>query len=71
MAPNEILVKLVKEDGYSQKDTEFISRNIAWGSPKLNVKVEIVNSLASTKTGKRPYFVSKLPAYDWIDVDSA
>ncbi len=70
ISPNEILVKIVKDDGYSQKDTEFISRHIAWESPKLNVKVEIVNSLPSTKSGKRPYFVSKLPAYDWIDLDS-
>lgn len=66
-ASNEILVKVVKEDDYSQKDTKFISKHIAWGSPKLKVKVETVDSLPSTKTGKRPYFVSKLPAHDWMD----
>ena len=49
------------------EDTDTIINNIAWGSPKLKISVEMVGSLPSTKSGKKNYLISKMPTYDWVD----
>ncbi len=65
-SPDEILIKIVKEDNYSEKDTEFIINNIAWDSRKTKINVEIVDNIPSTKSGKKLYFISKIPTHNWV-----
>jgi phenylacetate-CoA ligase len=65
---DDILIKIVKADEYSQRDTDFIERYIAWPRPhKANIKVELVDSIPSERSGKTRYLISKLPTYDWLD----
>ena len=64
---DRIVVKIIKDEGYSEKDTNMIVKNIAYGSPKLKVDVEIVESIPATRSGKRNYIVSKMPIHEWMD----
>jgi len=58
---DEVLVRVVKADGYSEKDTNFIKRNIAWNPRKTTkVNVEIVETIPSEVSGKKRYIVNKL-----------
>jgi len=59
---DEILVKVVKANGYSEKDTNFIKRNLVWGHSQqiTNVEVEFVKSIPLEKSGKKRYFNSRL-----------
>lgn len=63
--PDEILIKIVKKENYSEKDTEFIINNIAWDRGKAKIYVEIVDVISPTKSGKKQYFISKIPIYNW------
>jgi len=62
-AHDEILVRVVKADGYSEKDTAFIKRNILWRhfQETTKVEVEVVESIPLEKSGKRRYIINKLP----------
>lgn len=64
---DRILIKIVRSYGYSEKDTEFIERNITWGSPKAKVEVELVDSIPLEKSAKRRYIVNKMPLYGWFE----
>ena len=46
-AHDEILVRVVKVDGYSEKDTAFIKRNILWRHFQETTKVEVEASSRS------------------------
>jgi len=64
---DEILIKIVKDEGYSDKDTDFIINNMTYYVfPKLKIKVEIVDSIPPAKSGKKRYLISKMPMYDWV-----
>ena len=58
---NKLLIKIVKGDGYTQEDTRRILKGIkkhVGGS--MDIKVEFVNNIPATKTGKRLFVVSKI-----------
>jgi phenylacetate-CoA ligase len=64
---DEILVRVVKANGYSEKDTNFIKRNLVWERTGkghfqqiTNVEVEFVKSIPLEKSGKKRYFISRL-----------
>jgi len=65
---DEILIKIVKDEGYSDKHTDFIINNIAWRDElrKLKIEVETVDSIPSERSGKKRYLISKMPMYDWV-----
>jgi len=64
---DEILIKIEKDYGYSERDTDFIIKNLTqWHFPKLKVEVEIVDSIPPVKSGKKRYLISKMPMYDWV-----
>jgi len=62
---DELLIKIVKDDGYTEEATDFIKKNIVWSLQKPRIEVEIVDSIPSAKSGKKRYLVSKMPMYDW------
>jgi phenylacetate-CoA ligase len=65
---DEILIKIVKADGYSEKDTDFIKRNISFPrAQRPTIEVELVDSIPSEKSGKKRYVISKLPTHDWLE----
>jgi phenylacetate-CoA ligase len=58
---DDILVNVVAADGYSEKDTEFIKRNIAWNPLKTtHIEVRTVKSIVSERSGKKPYLINRL-----------
>lgn len=65
---DEILIRIVKDEGYSEKDTQFIIENILYRTSrdKTGIEVEIVNSIPSIESGKKRYLISKLPTYSWV-----
>ena len=65
---DEILIKIVKDEGYTEKDTQFIIENILYRTPrdKTGIEVEIVDSIPPVKSGKKRFLISKLPTYSWV-----
>jgi phenylacetate-CoA ligase len=65
---DEIRINIVTNDGYSEKDTNFIKRNIVW-KPRETTKIEVktVKSIPSERSGKKRYLINKMPLYDWLD----
>jgi phenylacetate-CoA ligase len=58
---DDILINVVAADGYSEKDAEFIKRNIAWNPRKTtNIEVRKVESIVSERSGKKPYLINRL-----------
>jgi phenylacetate-CoA ligase len=58
---DDILINVVAADGYSEKDTEFIKRNIAWNPRETtNIEVRTVESIISGPSGKKPYLINRL-----------
>jgi len=58
---DEIIVKIVKEKGYAEEDTKRILRMLREGvGEEMNIKIEFVNEISTTKAGKRRYIISKV-----------
>ena len=58
---NEMIVKIAKEKGYTEEDTKRILRMLREGVGKeMNIKIEFVNEISTTKAGKRRYIISKV-----------
>jgi phenylacetate-coenzyme A ligase PaaK-like adenylate-forming protein len=60
--PGEILVKLVKANGYSEKDRDFVKRNILWNNFQgtMKVEVKIVESIPSESSGRKRYLIDEV-----------
>ena len=58
---DDILVNVVPAEGYSEKDTEFIKRNIMW-NPREATKIEVrtVESFPPEPSGKKRYLINRL-----------
>jgi len=68
---DEIIIKIVKDDGYSERDTDFIINNITCFQKPVKVEVEIVESIPSARLGKKSNLISKIPTYDWVPWECA
>jgi phenylacetate-CoA ligase len=65
---DEILINIVTADGYSERDTNFIKRNILWNpQDKTEIEVQTVESIPSERSGKKRYLINKMPLYNWLD----
>ena len=59
---NKILIKIVKENGYSEKDSRTVIRRLRQGvSEKIEIRLEFVKSIPATISGKRRVVISKVP----------
>lgn len=58
---DEILINVIAADGYSEKDSEFIKKNIVW-NPRETTKIEVrtVESFVSERSGKKRYLINGL-----------
>ena len=58
---DEMIVKIVKERGYTEEDTKRILRMLRERvGEEINIKIEFVNEIRTTKAGKRRYIISKI-----------
>lgn len=62
---DRVVVKAVKDKGYSQKDTDFLVEHVRkyFGS-NVAIEVEFVDSLPPLPSGKRSNFISKINAFE-------
>jgi phenylacetate-CoA ligase len=56
---DEIVIKIVSLDGYTSAHTDFILKNIKMRG-KAKIRVELVDSIPTKKSGKTQYVISKL-----------
>lgn len=60
-SPDEIVVRIVKKQGYTDAHTEFIRKNSTFMMSRVvKMKVEAMDSVPLTGFGKVPHFVSKI-----------
>lgn len=57
---DEIVIKIVRGSGYIDAHTEFIEKNIKLRGSAV-IRVELIDSTPSEKSGKPRYLVSKIP----------
>ena len=58
---DEMIVKIVKEKSYTEEDTKRILRMLRERvGEEMNIKIEFVNGIQTTKSGKRRYIISKI-----------
>ena len=66
-----IRIKIVKGEGYSQKDSDhilgIIHRHLGEG---VTIELEFVDSIPLTSTGKHRVVISKVPTNFWPDRES-
>ena len=59
--PDHILINVIPANGYSEKDTEFIKRNIVWNLREpTKIEVRIVHAFVPERSGKKRYLISRL-----------
>ena len=59
--PGKILVKIIPDEGYSPEDTETIRRIMFSIMGNLEIEIELVNSIATSGSGKRRVRIRKFP----------
>lgn len=58
----EILIKIIKGDKYSQQDTDYIVRTMQrYVGQAMKINVEFPDDIPTTKAGKRRVVISKVP----------
>ena len=59
---DKIMVKIVKEDKYSQKDNNYIIKGMQkYVGGDIQIDIEFVDSIPPNKSGKRQVVISKVP----------
>jgi len=59
--PGKILVKIIPDEGYSPEDTEIIRRIVVSIMGNLEIEIKLVNSIATSMSGKRRVRIRKFP----------
>ncbi|MCK4424515.1 hypothetical protein KAU93_02430, partial [Candidatus Bathyarchaeota archaeon] len=59
--PRKILIKIIPDEGYSPEDTETIRRIMRSVMGNLEIEIKLVDSIATSGSGKRQVRVRKFP----------
>ena len=60
---NELIIKIVKGSNYTENDTNHILKIIKGHvGEEVDIKIEFVNNIQTTKTGKHRFIISKVPS---------
>jgi phenylacetate-CoA ligase len=59
--PTKILVNIIPDNGYTAKDTEVIRKTMISQVGNLEIEVKLVDSIASSNSGKREVIVRRFP----------
>lgn len=60
----EFTIKIVKGENYSSNDSEYIHTNFKkYVGPDINVNIEFVDSIPTTKAGKKCVVKSEVPKF--------
>jgi phenylacetate-CoA ligase len=63
--PEELIVKIVKGESFSQKDIELLDKQIfSFFQGSVTVSKEFVDEIPRTKSGKLPLYISNISKYD-------
>ncbi|MFC1963383.1 phenylacetate--CoA ligase family protein [Chloroflexota bacterium] len=61
-AKDELLIKIIKAEGYSDEDTQhFLGIIRAHIGENIDINVRFVNEISTTKSGKRRFIISNVP----------
>ena len=60
-------IKIVKGEKYSSNDSEYININFKkYIDPDININIEFVDYIPTTKAGKRCFVKSEVPKFLWL-----